>query len=168
MTPTPALLACSWRILLRSLLRLGALGGGTVDVVLRNPALVVALGGASGDPSRLGAREGFGNLDGLLGLLGGSGSATGLGEEGLDPGLVNKVKSAAENASQEEVEEDAAVYLSVTYATALSMVWGVHGCLQRTSEGQRCWWGARRCWPDRCEPRPGRRDPWRWQGRRAG
>ena len=44
----------------------------------------------------------------LLGLLGdGRGATGGLREEGLDPGLVDEVEDAAEEACQEEVEEDA-------------------------------------------------------------
>lgn len=108
-----ALLAIGWRILLGSLLRLGALGGRAVDVVLGDPALIVTLSGASGDSGALGTRQGLGDLDGLLALLDRSGSAAGLGEESLDPGLVHKVKSAAKDAGQEQVEEDA-VDLSVT------------------------------------------------------
>jgi hypothetical protein len=77
-------------------------------VVLGDPALVVALVGTGGGASRLGTGEGLGSL-GLLGLLGarGAGRTARLGEEGLDPGLVDEVQGAAEDAGQEEVEEDA-------------------------------------------------------------
>lgn len=81
-------------------------------MVLGDPALIVALGSASGDTGRLGARQGLGDLDRLLALLGRSGGATGLGEERLDPRLVHKVEDAAEDTSQEEVEEDAVITVS--------------------------------------------------------
>lgn len=90
-------------LLLRSA-RLDALGVGALDVVLGDPALVVF--GASGG-GRLGARGSSVGFDGLLGLLGGARSAFGLGEQGLDPGLVDKVEGAAKGSSQDEVEEDA-------------------------------------------------------------
>lgn len=84
---------------------LDALGGGAVDVALGDPALVVVLAAASGKASGLGSGGGLG-LDDLLGLLGGAGTL-GLGEEGFDPGLVDKVESTDKSSREEEVEEDA-------------------------------------------------------------
>ena len=69
-----------------------------------DPALVVVLAG--GDGSGLGAGEGGVGVDGPLGLLGGLG-ALGLGEEGLDPGLVDEVEGSGEGTSEEEVQGDA-------------------------------------------------------------
>lgn len=66
-------------------------------MALGDPALVVVLPGGGGD--RFGGGLG-------LGLLG-AGGALGLGEEGLDPGLVDKVEGAGEGGGEEEVEEDA-------------------------------------------------------------
>jgi hypothetical protein len=74
-----------------------------VDVVVGDPALIVVLLGTGG-ASRLGAREGL-DLD-LLDLLDGLDGA-GLGEKGLDPGLVDEVEGRAEETGEEEVEEDA-------------------------------------------------------------
>ncbi len=86
---------------------------GAVDVVVGDPALVVALGAvaAAGGAGRLGARE---RLDlggrGLAGssrlLAAGRGNAR-LREESLDPGLVDEVEGRAEDGGEEEVEEDA-------------------------------------------------------------
>lgn len=76
-------------------------------MVLGDPALVIALCGASGNARRLGARGGgvgVGRLFALLGLIG----ALGLGEEGLDPRLVDKVEGAGEDGREDHVEEDAA------------------------------------------------------------
>jgi hypothetical protein len=84
---------------------LDASSDGAVDVALGDPALVVVLSRSGGDTRLVGAGDGLG-LD-LLGLLGGAGSALGLGEEGLDPGLVDKVQGTSEGTSEEEVEEDA-------------------------------------------------------------
>lgn len=84
---------------------LDASGSGAVDVVLGDPALIVVLARAGGSASGLGAGEGLSSLD-LLGLLGGAG-ALGLGEESLDPGLVDEVEGTGEGGGKEEVEEDA-------------------------------------------------------------
>lgn len=91
------------RILL-GLLRLGALRRGTAKVV-RDPGLVVVLVDTAGDAAGLVAGQRLSNVDDLA-LLGGTGSLLGLGEESLDPGLVDEVQSATKDASQEEVEED--------------------------------------------------------------
>lgn len=86
--------------------RLDASGSGAVDVVVGDPSLIVVLARGSGDASRFGAREGIGDVDGgLLALLGGG--TLGLGEESLNPGLVDEVESTGEGSSEEEVEEDA-------------------------------------------------------------
>lgn len=86
---------------------LDALGDGAVDVVGGDPGLIVVLVSTSaGGTGRLGAREGLNlNLLNLLALDGGN--AAGLGEEGLDPGLVDEVEGGAEETGEEEVEEDA-------------------------------------------------------------
>lgn len=69
-------------------------------MVVGDPALVVRLAGG------LGAGEGIGGVDGLLdGLLGGA-RLLGLGEQGLDPGLVDEEEGASEGGSEDEVEED--------------------------------------------------------------
>lgn len=74
-------------------------------MVLGDPALIVLLARASSSAGGLGAGEGLGGLD-LLALLGGAG-ALGLGEESLDPGLVDEVEGTGEGGGEEEVEEDA-------------------------------------------------------------
>lgn len=74
-------------------------------MVLGDPALVIVLARASGSAGGLGAGEGLSSLD-LLGLLGGAG-ALGLGEESLDPGLVDEVEGTSEGGGEEDVEEDA-------------------------------------------------------------
>lgn len=126
--------------------RLDATGDGAVDVVVRNPALVVVLSRGNGDGGRLGAGERLSNIDGLLGLLVGTG-ALGLGEESLDPGLVDEVEGTGESSREEEVEEDTANVVSLRLFEAPR---GVH-----TSGGQGSWWEPRRWKRDRCEPRPG-------------
>jgi hypothetical protein len=83
---------------------LNSLGHGAVDVVGGDPALIVVLVGTRCSASRLGSRERL-NLD-LLDLLGGRFRA-GLGEQGLNPGLVDEVQCSAKQTGQEEVEEDA-------------------------------------------------------------
>jgi hypothetical protein len=74
-------------------------------VVVRDPALVVVLARDVGNGDGLGTGERFSNIDGLLGLLVGAGALS-LGEEGLDPGLVDEVESASESSREEKVEED--------------------------------------------------------------
>lgn len=96
------------RQVLLGLLGLGTLGSGAT-VVVRDPRLIVVLVDTRGDANRLVARQGLGDLDGLLALLASARSLLGLGEQGLDPGLVNEVDSATEDAGQEEVEEDARI-----------------------------------------------------------
>lgn len=84
---------------------LAALGGGSVDVVVRDPALVVGLaGGRDGDG--LGAGESTVVFD-LLGLLGSLGRALSGRQQSLNPGLVDKVQGTNEGGGEEEVEEDA-------------------------------------------------------------
>ena len=112
---------------------LDASGSGAFDVVLGDPALVVVLARASGSAGGLGAGEGLSSLN-LLGLLGGSG-ALGLGEESLDPGLVDKVESTGESSREEEVEEDTTDVSS----RLVERLKGVH-----TSGGQGSWWEPRR------------------------
>lgn len=72
-----------------------------------DPGLIVVLVGASaGGTGRFGSGKGL-NLNNLLGLLGaGAGATSGLGEESLDPSLVDEVERGAKETSQEEVEED--------------------------------------------------------------
>lgn len=86
--------------------RLDTSGNRAVDVVLGDPALIVVL--ARSDSNRGGFRAGerLRNIDDLLGLLVGA-RALGLGEEGLDPGLVDEVEGTGESSREEEVEEDA-------------------------------------------------------------
>jgi hypothetical protein len=74
-------------------------------VVVRDPALVVVLARDVGNGDGLGTGERFSNIDGLLGLLVGAGALS-LGEEGLDPGLVDEVESTGESSREEEVKED--------------------------------------------------------------
>lgn len=85
-----------------SLSLLGPLAAGPLDVALGDPALVVPHTGRGG----LGRRHG-GGLGGLLPGLAGGGAAAGLGEEGLDPGLVDPVTGSAEDGREDEVQEDA-------------------------------------------------------------
>ena len=80
---------------------LDALGDGAVDVVVRDPALVVVLIGARGRAGRLRSREGLGNFN-LLRLLARPGD-TCLGEQRLDPCRVDEVGGSAEDTGQEEV-----------------------------------------------------------------
>jgi len=82
--------------------RLDPLGRGSVEVVLWDPTLIIGSGGTSG----FRAREDLGFLLDSL-LAAGGLAAAGLGEEGLDPGLVHEVEGAAEDAREEEIEEDA-------------------------------------------------------------
>jgi hypothetical protein len=75
--------------------------------MLGDPGLVVTLVSASSNSGRLGAGQWLSGFDGLFALLSGTGSALGLGEEGLDPGLVDKVEGATEDTGQEDIQEDA-------------------------------------------------------------
>lgn len=68
-----------------------------------NPAFVVGL--ASRDAG--GLRAGDVSVGSGLDLLGLAGRAASLGEQGLDPGLVDEVESSSEGTSEEEVQEDA-------------------------------------------------------------
>lgn len=92
--------------------RLDALGNRAVDVVVRDPFGVKV--GTAGSAGGLVAGEGLGglDLDDLLGLLGPG--ALGLGEQGLDPGLVDKVEGTGKGGAQDEVQEDAVEGMSVT------------------------------------------------------
>ena len=80
-------------------------------MVVGDPALIVALAiAAASGTGRLGSRDGLGLDDNrLLDLLGsrGAGAADLLGEEGLNPGLVDEVEGGTEDAGQEEIKEDA-------------------------------------------------------------
>lgn len=78
---------------------LGTLSIGSVNVMLGDPALIVLASDGGGIGNGLG-------LEGLAGLLG-SRLLGGLGEEGLNPGLVDEVDGSGESASEDEVEEDA-------------------------------------------------------------
>lgn len=130
-------------------------GDGAVDVVAGDPGLVVVLVGARGRASRLVAGKGLGDLD-LLGLLGRLDDA-GLGEQGLDPGLVDKAEGGAKQAGEEQVEEDAT-------ATRLALI-RVTAPGKLTSGGRGCLSGPRRRWPGRCGPRAGRSGPCHWRRR---
>lgn len=82
---------------------LDAAGRGAVDVVHGDPALVEgALVGAAG--RALAARHGL-LVDDHGNLLGGLG-ALGLGEEGGDVGVVDKVAKASESTAEDQVQED--------------------------------------------------------------
>lgn len=138
-------------LLLAAGARLYALSDRAVDVVVRDPALVIGLAGG------LGAREGISGVDGLLdGLLGGARSL-GLGEQSLDPGLVDKEEGATENSSEDKVQEDARETIGVSKeVTERETKGGI------TSEGRGSWWGPRR-WMSRHRKRgPGRCRPFRW------
>ncbi len=87
-------------------------------MVVRNPALIIGFLGQSS--SRNGRSISSNNRHLLLNwdsLLGSSGrtfgtlaslaSAFGLWEEGLDPGLVDKVEGADEGSEEEEIQKDA-------------------------------------------------------------
>lgn len=84
--------------------RLGALASGAGNVVVGNPLLVVLAAGNSG--GGLGAGEGGVDFN-PLGLLGRARGLLGGGEEGLDPGLVDKVESTGECGGEDEVQENA-------------------------------------------------------------
>lgn len=86
--------------------RLDTSGNRAVDMVLRDPALIVVLARSDSDRGGLGAGERLRNIDDLLDLLVGAGALS-LREEGLDPGLVDKVESTDKSSREEEVEEDA-------------------------------------------------------------
>lgn len=73
-------------------------------MVVRDPALVVAASGNSN--SGLGAGQSGVRVGDLLDLLGGLGTL-GLGEQSLDPGLVDEEEETREGGGQEQVEEDA-------------------------------------------------------------
>jgi hypothetical protein len=73
--------------------------------MIGDPVLVVGSAG-EGDAGGLGTGEVGVGLESLDDLLGGA-RALGLGEEGLDPGLVDEVEEAAEGRGEEKVEEDA-------------------------------------------------------------
>lgn len=73
-----------------------------------DPGLIVSLVDARGDSRGLVSRQRLGHVDLLSDLLAGTRSLLGLGEEGLNPSLVDEVDGATKDASQEEVQEDAA------------------------------------------------------------
>lgn len=106
--------------------RLDATGDRAVDVVVRDPALVVVLSRSDGNGGRLGAGERLSNIDGLLGLLVGTGSLS-LGEESLDPCLVDEVEGTGESSREEEVEEDTAKTVSLRLVETFkgsAYIWG--------------------------------------------
>lgn len=76
--------------------------------MIGDPGLIVGLIDARSDNRGLVARQRLGHVDLLSGLLAGTRSLLGLGEESLNPSLVDKVDGAAEDAGQEEVQEDTA------------------------------------------------------------
>lgn len=76
-------------------------------MVVGDPALVVLLVGTGGGAGGLVSGERLDDVD-LPALLDGGLGAARLREEGLDPGLVDEVESAAEDTGQEDVQEDAA------------------------------------------------------------
>jgi hypothetical protein len=80
-------------------------------VVKRNPALIVTLVSSSGGTLASGERLGLDSDD--LGLLAGLGTL-GLGEEGLDVGLVDEVGGSGEGSTQDQVQEDANALSAVT------------------------------------------------------
>ena len=84
---------------------LDALRDGALDVVVRDPALVIVLVGTGSGAGRLVTGQGL-DID-LLALLGSRLGAARLREERLDPSLVDQVESTTEDSSQEDVEEDA-------------------------------------------------------------
>lgn len=96
--------------------RLNSLGLGSLQVVRRNPALVVGLR-SGGDSRAISANNA--DLIGRVDLLGPSRRALGalttlsatllLREEGGDPGVVDEVAGSGEDAKEDEVEEDARV-----------------------------------------------------------
>jgi hypothetical protein len=96
-----------------------ALGLRALQVGRGNPALVVRLG-ARGDSwsistdnaDLIGGVDRLGALGGLLRALAALAAALLLGEEGSDPRVVDEVEGAAESAENDEVEEDAGVFVS--------------------------------------------------------
>jgi hypothetical protein len=95
-----------------------ALGLRALQVGCRNPALVVRLcargnsGAISANNSDLvGGVDLLGAEGGLLRTLTTLAAALLLGEESGDPGVVDKVRDAAEDAENDEVQEDAVVAL---------------------------------------------------------
>ena len=168
----PSALQSDLGLALGAAARLDPLGDGAVQVVLGDPALVVLL--AAGDAGGLGAREGL-DLEGLLDqrLLLGRLGALSLREEGLDPGLVDKVEGAAEDARQEEVEEDAGDWLAFPSRKQWQRAREERGTkkgagrgFSHTSGDQRSWWAGRRCRPSGYRPGSGIPGPWRWRRRR--
>lgn len=79
-----------------------------------DPALVVVLVSAgSGGAGGLVAGGGLGDdlgVGSLLGLALDGLGALGLGEEGLDPGLVDEVGSSAKDGGEDEVQKDAVCF----------------------------------------------------------
>ena len=106
-------------LLLRGGAALDALGSWAVQVVLRNPALIICLLGLSTSSDSRSICANDRNLvfrsHSLLGATGRTlsalatlSAALGLWEEGLDPSLVDEVESSSEGCEEEEVQEDAA------------------------------------------------------------
>lgn len=103
--------------LLRRRSALDPLGRRTVQVVIRDPALIIRLlGHRTSCNSRpistnnrnliLGRNSLLGSLGRALSTLTTLSSALGLREESLDPGLVNEVERAEESGEEGEVQED--------------------------------------------------------------
>lgn len=98
---------------------LDTLSDRAVDVVLRDPALIVALASRGGNSSvGLSHRDCDADLANLLGGLG----LLSLGEQSLDPSLVDKVEGSGESSGQEEVEEDASKIVSGCRPNAIGSV----------------------------------------------
>lgn len=89
---------------------LDAAGGGAVQVVRGDPALVVGLVGTGGGALAARQRLLFG-AGGDAGLLDGAAAAAALGrrEQRLDVRLVHEVAGAGEGGREEQVQEDAVV-----------------------------------------------------------
>lgn len=90
-------------------------------MVLWNPALIEGAGTRGGGEGRrdgFGARErigiGIGGERLAAGLGTGGLGALGLGEESLNPGLVDEVQNSTEGGREEDVEEDANESVSTT------------------------------------------------------
>jgi hypothetical protein len=130
--PLPYLLA-----LLRLGARLDTLRNRAVDVVIRNPVLIVrsSAGGLGAGEGRIrgSGGGGGGDVDLLDGLLG-AGRTLGGREESLDPGLVDKVEGACEDGGKDEVEEDASNKVSSVFSFPL-----IRECRQREGEWEWEW-----------------------------
>ena len=113
------LLSNNASLLLRRGAALDALGSRAVQVVLRDPALIICLLGLSTSSNSwsicandrdlvLRSHSLLRATGRTLGTLTTLSAALGLWEEGLDPGLVDEVEGSGEGCEEEEVQEDAA------------------------------------------------------------